>query len=129
MSVSDETLHTAMMNKWLDTEMEKAAMDQSKSTNWLLGETGSLTGTLTAGPGISPKDSDPIFSREGRLAMLQSRLRTKCVIDMGFDHLDTAYAGDKIFVWLIVKGEPVTLTDEADMFPSDTLITQMRLLK
>lgn len=36
----------------------------------------------------------------------------------------------KVFVCLISEdGQPITIEDDADLFPSDTLITQLRLLK
>jgi len=47
-----------------------------------------------------------------------------------FDALYTHYiaATDTVVLFLIYKDAPITLTDEAPLFPSDTLVTQLRLL-
>jgi hypothetical protein len=44
------------------------------------------------------------------------------------DHIDARKAGDKIFVW-VIKGETAAvIEDGADLFPSDQLVTRLRLL-
>jgi hypothetical protein len=49
--------------------------------------------------------------------------------DNPFTHVDIQTAGEKAFVWIITKdAQSVVLEDEAAMFPSDKLITQIRML-
>lgn len=48
----------------------------------------------------------------------------------GFDHVAAHAAGDKIFVWVLTKDlAPVTIEDEAAMYPSDALVTKLRLMQ
>lgn len=50
----------------------------------------------------------------------------------GFAHVATMEIEDKekVFVWVISKqGVPLTLEDESALFPSDTLITKLRMLQ
>ena len=46
-----------------------------------------------------------------------------------FQYMSSAYAGDKVFVFVVQDNQAVTLEDDATMFPSDQLITQLRLLE
>jgi hypothetical protein len=49
---------------------------------------------------------------------------------MGFDSIHVAPMGDsKKVVFLIVNGKPLMIEDDEHLFPSDTLITQLRLLR
>jgi hypothetical protein len=60
--------------------------------------------------------------------MLSMRMRWVGV-DNPFTHVDIQTAGEKAFVWIITKdAQSVVLEDEAAMFPSDKLITQIRML-
>lgn len=45
------------------------------------------------------------------------------------DALFAHRADDKVFVFVVVDGQAVTLEDGWDLFPSDALITQLRLLE
>ena len=63
-----------------------------------------------------------------RARMLSMRLRLSEGQALPFQHISTGLGGDHVFVFLVHNGEPVTLRDDAAMFPSDTLITQLRLL-
>lgn len=48
----------------------------------------------------------------------------------GFDHVAVHSAGDKVFVWVITKDtQTVTMEDDGALFPSDALITKLRLLQ
>ena len=48
----------------------------------------------------------------------------------GFEHMTIHQAGDKVFVWVLtIDLEPVTLEDEAGLFPSDTMVTKLRLME
>ena len=45
------------------------------------------------------------------------------------DHIHVYTKGvDTAIVFLVIKGEPVTIVDDPSLFPSDNLITQLRLL-
>lgn len=67
-----------------------------------------------------------IDSDSTRKLMICMRLRTD---EMPFQHLSTAHSGDKVFVFIVQNGQPVTLEDDASLFPSDKLVSQLTLLK
>lgn len=69
-----------------------------------------------------------ITNKEGRLAMVASRLRLPDVIGP-FAGLDTYVVGDTVWVAVVSTNGGVMLQDALDLFPSDTLITQLRLLQ
>ena len=47
----------------------------------------------------------------------------------GFSHMDYHVAGDKAFVWIVTNaGQSIVLEDEAALFPSDALITKVRMM-
>lgn len=50
---------------------------------------------------------------------------------MPFQFIDAVHAADnKIYVFVLTRGnKPVTLEDDGPLFPSDQLITQLRLLE
>lgn len=58
---------------------------------------------------------------------LEMRLRK--VLESGnVEYVDIHRSGDKVFVFVITGGKPVVIEDDWDLFPSDTLVTQMRVL-
>lgn len=69
-----------------------------------------------------------ITNKEGRLAMVASRLRLPDVIGP-FVGLDTYVVGDTVWVAVVSTNGGVMLQDALDLFPSDTLIAQLRLLQ
>jgi len=73
--------------------------------------------------------ADDISTDNWRLYALAMRLRVREGHKLPFQHLSTALAGDKVFVFVVVKDQAVTLEDDHLLFPSDTLITQLRLLQ
>lgn len=46
-----------------------------------------------------------------------------------FDHVSLHRGKDKVFVFVVVDGQSVTIEDELSMFPSDSLVTKLRMLK
>lgn len=49
---------------------------------------------------------------------------------LGFQHIDALGLNDeKMVVFLIVDGKPMYIEDDRALFPSDTLITQLRILR
>jgi hypothetical protein len=45
-----------------------------------------------------------------------------------FDRIEVHHGADKYLIWVVNKGQSVVLEDETGLFPSDALITQLRLL-
>lgn len=89
-----------------------------------------MVGGQAAGP---PLQSPPTPARNSATpeAMLAMRMRWDSWAP-GFEHCDVHVCSGKVYVWIITKGnfEPVTIIDEEEaMFPSDTLITKLRLLE
>ncbi len=67
--------------------------------------------------------------------MIASRLRVKrddgfdISSRIGFDHIYAADLGEKVAVFVCQKGNHVVLEDGAELFPSDQLMTQLRLIR
>ena len=68
-----------------------------------------------------------IDSETFRIDLIRRRMRG-ALSPMPFTYMATAITGDVVFVFIVHKGEAVTLKDTATLFPSDTLITQIGLL-
>lgn len=72
--------------------------------------------------------SYPMPSNLDKLSMRMgwhgSRIKT-------FQHIDIVALPTKVMVWAITKGDfqSVVIEDDLSMFPSDTLVTQLRLLE
>lgn len=45
-----------------------------------------------------------------------------------FDHLAVHKAKEKVILFIVKNGEPITLEDQKELFPSDELVTKLRLL-
>lgn len=69
-----------------------------------------------------------ISSEHYRMKMIAMRLRLHEGQKIPYHDLFTSLAGDKVFVFVVQDNQAVTLEDDAALFPSDTLITQLRLL-
>jgi hypothetical protein len=75
-----------------------------------------------------PRESATVADEQFRMKAIGMRLRLTQGERFPFDHFSTAHSGDKVFAFLVVKGSPVVLEDESVMFPSDTFMTQLRML-
>lgn len=75
-----------------------------------------------------PRESTTVADEGFRMKAIGMRLRLTQGERFPFDHFNTAHSGDKVFAFLVVKGQPVVLEDESVMFPSDTFMTQIRML-
>lgn len=64
-----------------------------------------------------------------RFKLVAMRLRLLDGERMPFQFFGTALGGDKVFVFVVQDNEAITLEDSTVMFPSDQLITQLRLLQ
>lgn len=73
--------------------------------------------------------SGTIDDEHYRATMIAMRLRLQHTDWFPYQYLSTALTGDKVFVFVVQDGQPVVLEDDATMFPSDALITQLRLLE
>ena len=62
------------------------------------------------------------------LAMLAKRLRLHAGSQMPFDFVNVHVGKDKAYVFVVKDGVAVTLEDDHNMYPSDNLITQLRLM-
>ncbi len=77
--------------------------------------------------GVDP--AEDISSSGYRKRMIGMRLRVPEGAMFPFGALETHYAGEKVFVFVVVDAKPVVLEDESSLFPSDALITQLRLIQ
>jgi hypothetical protein len=75
-----------------------------------------------------PDLRDPVENENIRDRMLRMRLRIPEGQLPPYQHLNTALAGDKVFVFVVNRDEAVILEDSRDLFPSDDLVTQLRLI-
>ena len=46
-----------------------------------------------------------------------------------FDFMECYVGKEEVIVFLVVNGQPVTLSDEKTLFPTDQLITKLNLLR
>ena len=72
--------------------------------------------------------ADPITTNNGRMSMLRSRLRIAPDLQLPFDQLYTLATEEKIFVVFMHDNQLAILEDHAGLYPSDTLVTQLRLI-
>lgn len=73
-------------------------------------------------------EEQSIKSKIGRMKMLAMRLRAE-LTKLPYEFIDTHLSGDKVFVFVVQDNQAVTIEDSTALFPSDTLITQLRLLE
>lgn len=73
---------------------------------------------------------NPIGSRWSPRDKILMRLNTPDGELVGFDYIEaTKLSDDKMVVFVINNGKHCTIEDDAHLFPSDTLITQLRILR
>lgn len=70
-----------------------------------------------------------INADESRMRMIYMRLRLLEGEKFPFDSLNTSLGKEKVFVFVVQDDKAVILEDSVDLFPSDTLITQLRLIQ
>jgi hypothetical protein len=74
------------------------------------------------------ESKNPVESEGMRLRMIMMRLHIGEGQMHPYQHLSTALAGDKVFVFIAHNDEAVVFEDERNNFPSDSLIAQLRLI-
>lgn len=79
-----------------------------------------------------------IFKEEPKVPDLQKKnFRSEAIgmrmrwLKCPFDFFDTHYspALDKVFIFIVHKDQCINLADDGPLFPSDALVTQLRLLE
>lgn len=77
------------------------------------------------------KNHSPITleNKQYRIQMIAMRMRRREGEKMPFDDLHTSLGKEKVFVFVLQNDKPVVFEDDIGLFPSDTLITQLRLIQ
>jgi len=92
-------------------------------------------GMMTMKYDDSEKSLYKINSSDARMHWLAIRLRVDARegydMAMGFEYLATHYITgmNEVLIFVVQDQQPVILTDDPALFPSDTLVTALRLLK
>jgi len=73
--------------------------------------------------------SDGFTSEEGLMKSLLNRMRIHPGELVPFSFIRAHYSGDKVFVFVVQGGQAVTLEDTWALYPSDDLVTKLRLIK
>lgn len=90
----------------------------------ILGGLGGASAAQNAGNPTSPPRYSPM---EKLMARLDVRHGSQLPFDYIYAHV--CAAKDHVIVFLIKDGEPITLLDEIPLFPSDSLIGKLNLLR
>ena len=68
------------------------------------------------------------YSTEALLRMLAMRMRWDTGVSTGLEFISAHKGNELVFIFLVREGQPMILEDDANMFPSDALITKLRLM-
>ncbi len=77
-------------------------------------------------PGLYPSQPNPFHLLLQRLAFAKGN--SGDTHGFQFLHAYVDRAGSKVIVFAVKNGEPITILDDFSLFPSDQLVTQLRLL-
>lgn len=91
-------------------------------------ELGSYSSIIRSSSTLASSMTSNITDATFRHRILAMRLRIREGELLPFQDLFTSFAGDKVFIFIVKKNEAITLEDDASMYPSDALVTQLRLL-
>ena len=108
--------------------MQETRRINSKDNAWHQNNGYGAGGHVPTRP-TSQMAADGIVSDIWRLHALAMRLRVREGDGFPFRHISTAWAGEKIFIFIVTKNGAVTFEDDAALFPSDTIITALRLIQ
>lgn len=107
----------------------------SNSTTPITGKPLPLLQVMPEGPyisypsdGFSVKVGAAIKSEGWRRRAIYVRLQLPDGEKLPFDGLETLLGDEMVYIMVVVRGKGVMLEDERGLFPSDTLLTQLRLL-
>lgn len=89
-----------------------------------------ILGSMTNANAITTSGTVSLDSDYSLLRMIASRMRLTEVATLPFQHIHCHKLNDeKVAVFIAQRGEAVTLEDDYSLFPSDALITKLRLLE
>lgn len=72
--------------------------------------------------------SDPSTARQTPMGMIASRMRWPEVMHPPFDYIDAYRVDDDKYYVFVVQNKQAVVLEDGSLFPSDALITQLRLL-
>jgi hypothetical protein len=113
---------------WTDTAAETITAEQvEKLLDMMKNKAGNFAPRVP--PGVhTAKTAQEKFADNIKLGgMIASRLRMNGQT-LPFDHLYAAEMDEKVVVFIVQNGQHVTLEDNKDLFPSDNMMAQLRLL-
>jgi hypothetical protein len=110
--------------QWLDGPSFVPAQHHHNHIPCGAGGAGASTG-WTGGCGVVDTARAPMPLRD----LISIRLHRDVGAELGFEHIDATRSGDMVFVFVVQCGVPVTIEDSYALFPSDALVTQLRLLE
>ncbi len=115
--------------QYIDPGIAKAVADQFAASTGVIQRIPKVA--QTSGLTFTPRKDDRSFEIGGLSAeeMLAIRLRLKSGQSLPLRHI-AAFCDDKTAVVMVVlpNGKAVMIEDDVNLYPSDTLITQLRLL-
>lgn len=80
-------------------------------------------------PYPEPHYGDPLSSDLSRMRMIGMRMRLPEGGSFPFQHISTALGDEKVFVFIVQDNTAVIIEDDRYLFPSDTLVAQLRLIQ
>lgn len=83
---------------------------------------------MQAGYGQATTGSSTDWSSEALMRMVAMRMRTREGERMRFDFINAYKNGESVVVFFVHDGHPNFVEDDWGMFPSDALITKLRLI-
>jgi len=99
---------SVLSSSYLDAEIQRRMQQSAMNTS--------------ASIGIRP----PYLDLKSMILMRLHLFETK---EYPFEFLEAHRSGETVHVFVVVNGEPLTLSDEHTLFPSDSLITKLNLLR
>lgn len=92
----------------------------------------SAMGSVHATPPLSNAAMEAVLRRTPPYMTLKGMIFMRMRIAEGsapFDFLEVHEGSNEVFVFAVVNGKPITLSDEKTLFPTDQLITKLNLLR
>jgi len=68
------------------------------------------------------------YSTEALLRMLAMRMRWDTGASTGLEFISAHKGNELVFIFIVREGQPMILEDDTNMFPSDALVTKLRLM-
>lgn len=86
-------------------------------------------GSANTQPAQPVQGAPGVYDYGFRQSLLRMRMRVSNGESLPFEDLMHSVSGEKVYVFVVQNGQAVTLEDTISLFPSDTLITQLGLLR